>query len=129
MSEHFDIQELNPHGFELPPGIEANLECIAANFLEQVRAVVDRPVHVTSGYRSPVFNRRIGGSKNSRHMYGLAADVTWDGIDDHSVTKVRDRLMRELGEVFAFQLIWYPDRRFIHIGLAYPSKGTEFLTL
>src|SRR5439155_24929516 len=51
-----------------------NLTRLAAT-LERVRqAVGNLPLHITSGYRSPELNARVGGSVNSMHMQGLAAD-------------------------------------------------------
>jgi zinc D-Ala-D-Ala carboxypeptidase len=35
----------------------------------------DRPLLVTSGFRSVRCNRRIGGASNSQHLYGTAADA------------------------------------------------------
>lgn len=31
-------------------------------------------VHVTSGYRCPALNKKVGGAVNSEHIYGQAAD-------------------------------------------------------
>ena len=45
------------------------------SLLEEVRALLDgQPVIITSGYRSPALNRRIGGSRRSHHCLGYAAD-------------------------------------------------------
>jgi hypothetical protein len=40
----------------------------------------DIPISVTSGYRSPELNKKIGGSKTSAHMKGLAADFKIHGF-------------------------------------------------
>lgn len=48
--------------------------------LEQIRALLGKPVLISSGYRSPVLNASVGGSKNSQHMYGLAADFSCPGF-------------------------------------------------
>ncbi len=45
-----------------------------AQFLEDVRALVDSPIRVTSWFRCLELNTAIGGSRTSRHMVGLAAD-------------------------------------------------------
>lgn len=57
-----------------PPQIRANLVRLAVDLLEPVRSIVG-PLRVNSGYRCPALNQRVGGSKTSAHMDGLAADV------------------------------------------------------
>lgn len=47
---------------------------LCKNVLEPIRKFYNRPVLVTSGYRSPKLNEEIGGSDNSQHMRGEAAD-------------------------------------------------------
>jgi len=39
------------------------------------RAAGNRPLHIVSGYRCPVWNRRVGGIERSEHLLGRAADV------------------------------------------------------
>lgn len=43
--------------------------------LNAVRAVYDKPIVVTSGYRSVALNCAVGGKPTSAHLFGLAADV------------------------------------------------------
>lgn len=33
-------------------------------------------ISISSAYRNPTHNRRVGGVSNSQHLYGLAADIT-----------------------------------------------------
>lgn len=50
--------------------------------LQSMRDVIDRPIIVTSGFRSPVYNSNISGSAQwSRHMYGDAVDFFIPNID------------------------------------------------
>lgn len=42
--------------------------------LEEVRALLGKPLIITSGYRSPELNRAVDGSSTSSHSLGLAAD-------------------------------------------------------
>ena len=58
-----------------PPEARANLQLLCCA-LEQVRALFNAPVIVSSGYRSEQLNRAIGGAANSQHIQGLAADFT-----------------------------------------------------
>lgn len=51
------------------------------SILEQVRAHFGKPVHINSAYRTPAYNASIGGSPNSQHCKGLAADIVISGVD------------------------------------------------
>jgi len=46
-----------------------------AENLEVVRAHFGAPVTINSAYRSPVYNRQIGGVPTSQHLGGKAADI------------------------------------------------------
>jgi hypothetical protein len=45
------------------------------NLLETLRRYIDLPFTISSGYRSPVLNTLVGGSKTSYHTKGLAFDI------------------------------------------------------
>ena len=51
-----------------------NLQRIAF-FLDRLREYMGSAVIVTSGFRSPEVNARVGGSNTSAHLQGLAADI------------------------------------------------------
>ena len=43
--------------------------------LDNLRDLVREPLRVNSSYRSEEYNKSIGGSLKSTHMYGIAADL------------------------------------------------------
>jgi zinc D-Ala-D-Ala carboxypeptidase len=43
--------------------------------LQQLRDLAGGPLVVTSGYRCPAHNARVGGAKLSQHIQGIAADI------------------------------------------------------
>lgn len=43
--------------------------------LQKIRNHFNRPVVITSGYRTVSHNKKVGGSTNSQHLYGTAADI------------------------------------------------------
>lgn len=43
--------------------------------LEQLRAQIEKPITIVSGYRCPTHNRAVGGGSMSSHVTGRAADV------------------------------------------------------
>jgi hypothetical protein len=54
--------------------------------LEQVRKDFgNRPVKINSGYRPPSVNSRVGGSSQSRHLYGDAVDFVIQGVSTWDV--------------------------------------------
>ena len=56
--------------------------------LEDLRALVGRPIHVNDAYRCPVHNAAVGGAPNSEHMLGLAADIRIEGMTPAEMYKV-----------------------------------------
>ena len=68
-----------------PDAVMPNLRRLIET-LERIRAALgDRPVIVTSGYRSPDLNSKIGGSRSSAHMDGRAADIQVVGLHPRAV--------------------------------------------
>lgn len=83
---HFDSR-----GNYRRPASQAIAENImkVARTLEEVRAIVDRPIVITSWYRDPATNARIGGASQSRHMVGDAVDFDIPGAD---LRRIHDKL-------------------------------------
>jgi uncharacterized protein YcbK (DUF882 family) len=71
-------------GSEMPLEVFNNVIEVAEN-LEVIRAHFNTPVNINSAYRSPVYNRSVGGAVNSQHLSGKAADVVMDGITPSEV--------------------------------------------
>jgi len=109
LSPHFTLEELSRSEYAArrqlnnDPGetVIKNLTRLAKT-LEEVRAEVGRAIIVTSGYRSPEVNRGIGGSRNSQHCAGCAADIRAVGLsaDDLMMSIIGsdikyDQLIRE----------------------------------
>ena len=65
------------YGISNEPTIEhlENLKAIALNIFQPTRDYFNKPICVTSGYRSEALNERIGGSKTSQHSKGQALDL------------------------------------------------------
>lgn len=70
LSENFTQEEFACRcgcGFD---GIDQDL----VDLLQKVRDFFDAPITITSGCRCPDHNRAVGGSPNSQHLLGTAAD-------------------------------------------------------
>ena len=47
--------------------------------LQNLRDFIRTPIQIVSGYRTPDYNTKIGGSPKSQHMLGKAADIKIKG--------------------------------------------------
>ena len=56
-----------------------------ANVLDDVRRFFDKPTLINSGCRCSEHNKAVGGSKNSQHLYGKAADIVVKGVSEEDV--------------------------------------------
>jgi len=65
--------------------ITSNLRALATETLQPVRDLLGIPVIINSGYRPEWLNKRIGGSANSQHMQGFAADFRLSSSSDLSL--------------------------------------------
>lgn len=53
-----------------------------AQKMQQLREWYNKPLNVSSWYRSIRFNSQIGGAKNSPHLRGMATDILLPGLTD-----------------------------------------------
>ena len=77
LSDHFSLDELTVtrQPFDNTPPKDVILRLVnTAKNMEKVRALLQTPILVNSGYRSPRVNAAVGGSDNSDHMRGDAVD-------------------------------------------------------
>jgi uncharacterized protein YcbK (DUF882 family) len=71
-----------------------NLKDLVEN-LQIIRDAIGKPIRVISGYRSPKYNRRIGGARKSQHMKAKAADMVIKGMKPVEVHKIVTGLIKE----------------------------------
>jgi zinc D-Ala-D-Ala carboxypeptidase len=80
----------------------------ALDKLQALRDRLGKPLILTSAYRSPEHNKRVGGAKNSRHMQGDAFDVRMENHDPQSF----EAAARAVGFTgFGY----YPKSGFMHV--------------
>jgi zinc D-Ala-D-Ala carboxypeptidase len=136
LTEHFTLEEFthsqtaarknipNAPAFGSPE--RANLQRLA-DTMEKVRGILgDKPVLISSGYRSPKVNAAIGGSKNSAHMRGLAADFTCPGFGDPLA--ICEKLRPHMADLAIDQLI-HEYVTWVHLGLSAGAPRQMALTI
>ncbi len=57
------------------PGSGAKMDRDFLEMLDQARAMAGIPFIINSGYRTAKHNKAVGGTQNSSHLRGLAADI------------------------------------------------------
>ena len=119
---HFTPAELASKGDGSLKLDEASLD-----MLEVLRIRIDAPMLVTSAYRDPAHNRRVGGATGSYHMKGQAFDIRMENHDPVEFEAVA----RSVGfKGFGY----YPRQGFMHIdtgparswGTKFPIRETRF---
>lgn len=50
-------------------------------YLEKIREAVGKPLHINSWYRCPTYNQSIGGVSRSKHLEGIATDISLKNLD------------------------------------------------
>ena len=83
LSKNFSLEEMEKSSTAIRLGIKnkagageiKNLGDICYEILEPVRAKFDKPVTITSGYRSPQLSEAIGSKSTSQHCTGNAVDM------------------------------------------------------
>jgi uncharacterized protein YcbK (DUF882 family) len=110
LSKNFRLSELRPgeHSYDL-----IRISPMLVNTLEEIRERAGgQPLHVTSGYRPPAYNRKVGGVSNSTHIDGLAADIYSDHMTVDELYDICNRVIGDRGGVG-----YYPNQGFVHLDL------------
>lgn len=118
LSPNFSLEEMTQSTYAARMGLSnepdesviKNLRRMASK-LEEVRAQIGRPIIVTSGYRSPAVNAGIGGSKQSQHMFGCAADIRALGMSPD------DLILRIVGSDIVYDQLIREFDSWIHISI------------
>ena len=92
LSKHFTLEEMTRSMVAARKGIDntpgsgeiKNLGNLCYEVLEPVRAHFDKPISISSGYRSEALCEAIGSKKTSQHALGCAAD-----FEIHSVPNIQ----------------------------------------
>ena len=87
ISKHLSLEEVTSSDYAVKHNINniptqaqlANLKLIAEKVFEPMREHFDKPIRVSSGYRSRVLNQAIGGATTSQHCTGEALDIDNNG--------------------------------------------------
>ena len=77
--------------------------------LQLLRTILERPIYINSGYRCDKHNKEVGGSSNSQHVKGNAADIRIKGLSIEQMYK----LVRSFPVFKGIGI--YPEQGFVHV--------------
>jgi len=121
LSAHFDLCEFTRSESAKREGVSnmptpehlENIKTLCEKVLEPIRAKFG-PINISSGYRSSDLNHFIGGSLNSDHCKGRAADIDMDGHGGEVTNKMIFDFIKDNLDVD--QLINEFNYSWIHVG-------------
>jgi uncharacterized protein YcbK (DUF882 family) len=111
LSKNFTLDELTASQTAARKGLDntpnatevANLVRVAA-LLEEVRALLNKPILINSGFRSKQVNDAVGSRDTSQHRLGCAADIRVPGMTPREVVEAciaanigYDQIIEEFG--------------------------------
>ena len=120
LSANFSLYEFNckdKNKTPVPEKYLQNAKELAKN-LEIIRAEFNKPIQIISGYRTPEYNKSIGGASKSQHMFGKAADIKINGVTSKEIKTVILKLIDD-GKISQGGVGSYPG--FVH----YDVRGVK----
>lgn len=95
LTKNFNLSEFHCRdGTPVPEKYVHNVKKLAAN-LQILRDEIAEPLHINSAYRTPAYNKKIGGKPASKHMLAQAADLTAKSYTPKQLAAVIERLIKE----------------------------------
>ena len=88
ISKNFTLRE-----FECKDGshlvkVDHNL----VNKLQQLRDIIKKPIIINSAFRTVSHNKKVGGTSNSQHLLGKAADIRVTGMSPKELAKYCEKI-------------------------------------
>ena len=95
LSKNFSLSEFDCNdGSTTPDEVIVNLRLLAEQ-LQILRDFIGKAITINSGYRSPSYNKKIGGVLKSKHVLGQAADIRVEGISPREIHGIISELIKD----------------------------------
>ena len=104
-----------------------NLVLLCQHILQPVRLHFDKPVTITSGYRSPELCLLVGSKPTSQHTFGQAADFKIAGVPNKVVS---DWIVNTLDFDQCILEFWKqeePNSGWVHCSYSFDNNRKEYL--
>ena len=107
LSAHFKVREFACHDGSDTVFISPELVTV----LEKIRAHFGKPVVINSGYRTEAHNKANGGAAYSQHKYGMAADISIQGVTPGQIAAYAETLLTGTGGIGIYKSFCHVDVR------------------
>lgn len=111
LKPHFTISEFQLVSDPFTPLITERC-FLMVQYLSYLRQLLNAPIRITSYYRNPEHNRRVGGVATSLHLNGFAVDFKTDALQSD--------VIREIQKLPYSEIIIYDN--FYHYAMPNPYK-------
>ena len=79
--------------------------------LQKIRDHYGKAVNINSAYRTPTYNKKVGGATYSQHLYGTAADIRINGVKPKDLAAYIETLMPNYGGIGIYPTFVHVDIR------------------
>lgn len=93
-----------------------------AVLLQAIREHFNKPITITSGYRTAAHNKSVGGAKSSQHLLGKAADIQVADTTVEAVAAYAESLMPGWGGVGRYPVKAGRAKGWVHVDTR-PNKS------
>ena len=107
LSENFRVREFACTDGSDPIFVDSELVTV----LQKIRSHFGKPITITSAYRTPTRNDKVGGATYSYHLYGMAADIKISGVSPAKVAAYAETILKNKGGVGIYATFTHIDIR------------------
>lgn len=119
LTKNFYLDEWRCHdGTPVPESKVCNVQVLAHN-LQVLRDHIGESITINSGYRTPSWNKKVGGATNSMHLQAKAADITTRSHTPKQLHAIIEKLIKE-GRMQNGGLGLY--KSFVHYDISTPRR-------
>jgi uncharacterized protein YcbK (DUF882 family) len=95
LTENFSLHEFDCNdGTPVPDALLGNVEALAEQ-LQILRNHLGERIMISSAYRHPAYNKKIGGKSNSYHLRAMAADITVKSETPRQLKAIVEKLIEQ----------------------------------